>query len=85
MFLSDQRRPCTCLDAVHNIFPAVAGNTYHVMCAAFTPEPALRFWQDEFYNVLKKTDEFDLSQHSACHRDAMTVATFCSFSFLLAI
>ena len=67
-------------------FLQLPGNKYHVNCAAFTPEPALRFRQDKINDVLEKTGEHDLSQHFACYREkgyATTVATFCSVAMLI--
>ena len=67
-------------------FRQLPGIKYHVNCAASSPEPALRFRQDNIYNVLKKMGEHDFSPHFACHcvkGDATTVVTFCSVTFSL--
>ena len=61
MPLSGQRRPSISLDVVHDIFLAVAGQQYHINCAASTPEPTLRFRQDKINYVLEKTGEHDFS------------------------
>ena len=61
------------------------GNKYHVICAASTPEPVLRFRQDKIYSLLQETGEHDLSQHFASQRekgDATTVSTFRSVTIL---
>ena len=67
-------------------FLQLPGNKYHIICAASTPELALRFRHDKINYVLEKTGEHDFSQHFACYREkgnATTVATFCSVTILL--
>ena len=84
MPLSDQRRPCIYLDAIHEILPAVAWQ--QISCPASTSEPALIFRQDKIKNVLKKTGEHDFSQHYACYRskgDVTTAFTFSSVTHML--
>ena len=49
-------------------FLQLPGNKY-INCAAYTPEPALRFKQDKINHVLEKTGERDFSQHIACYRE----------------
>ena len=73
-------------------FLQLPGNKYHVNCVASTPEPALRFGQDKIYNVLKKTDEHDVSQHIDCHIEMgelprllphSALSPFCSYARIM--
>ena len=68
MPLPYQRRLCVSQDAARDIFQQLLGNKYYVNCAASMPEPALRFRQDNIYNVLKETGEHDFGQHIASYK-----------------
>ena len=82
MPLSDQRRRCISLDAVHDIFPAVAEQQLSCQFCNVHAGTHIDIQTRHDQQRARETSEHDISQRIACYREKGH-ATFCSITLLL--